>query len=981
MSPDLRVYTLGRLTIELDGIIQDDFVSQKAPALFVYLLHHPREHQRDVLAEMFWSDTSSKQALKNLRTVLSNLQKTLGDYLDVTRQSLTIIETEDIWLDTNTFQTILETVKQRQKQPYSPRRLMTDLETAMKLYQGDFLVGLKASNAPELDTWVMLERELLRSKATFALYQLAEIALENAAYPRGINAARQLLSLDPLWEQGVRSMMRLQTYSGNRTAAIKHYDSFAKLLQKELDIEPEEETKALYRDIKTGRVQVIEPKPKPNNLYQPSYAYVENTSLVEQINTRLNDPNCRLLTIQGLGGVGKTRLAQHIAHLRLEDYRHGVFFVPLASITSLELIPQAIINALDIQYVDTRRSPQENLLEHLRDCHLLLVLDNFEHIMGAVSLVQTILEQAAYVQILVTSREQLQLQAEHVFTLEGLPYPENGHDADKYEAVQLFAQTAQQVKSDFELAEHSDSVGEICRLVNGLPLAIMIAAGLAQFLHPQEIAERIHENLGFLTISRHDLPQRHRGIIALLNSTWSDLIEHEKGILEKLAVFPNDFDADAAKNIADAHLNDLNTLVAKSLLQTEENERFSLHELLRRYTRDHANENILAKTRQIFIQYYREWVQDLLERGLAVHIQYEIIDREYHNLWIVDWLSEEETHHHILHLTPILVDYWIARSYPLPDAIQLLQAALPHAENDWLKANGLVYLGRLLLVEHQHEEALKLITEALSLSKSIGNAFLQITAMNEIERLLAATGDFEGSRDYLLQMIDLCEKQDLDNAPRIKRLLATAQLNLGVVNLSLENLEEAIHYCQLALENKLMIDDLHGAAISHNTLGIIALDQNDYDTAHENFAAALDIAHQIEHTRYQTIFSGNLAEALHKQGKLNEAYQIYCQTLQTAFSINNYKTILNVLEQLCDVALDLNNPKRAARLLGAAIRLREQVKIAIEPRQQEEFASREHRIIKALGSTAYEDLLDEGHTMALEAIIQYAVELSTIKIQ
>jgi DNA-binding SARP family transcriptional activator len=193
----LKVYTLGRLTIERNGEPLTDFVSQKAPTLFAYLLCHPREHPRDVLAEMFWSDTSGNQALKNLRTVLSSLQKSLGDFLDVTRQTLAIADQERIWLDVNELDRQLDTIAQRQQRPYSPRRLITDLENALTLYQGDFLVGVRTNNAPELDTWVTLEQERLRSRAANAMFQLVELSLASGAYRQGIEYGRKLLGTCP----------------------------------------------------------------------------------------------------------------------------------------------------------------------------------------------------------------------------------------------------------------------------------------------------------------------------------------------------------------------------------------------------------------------------------------------------------------------------------------------------------------------------------------------------------------------------------------------------------------------------------------------------------------------------------------------------------------------------------------------------------------------------------------------------------------
>ena len=968
----LRIYTLGRLTIELHGEASITFISQKAPVLLLYLLMHPREHSRDVLAEMFWSDTSSEQSLKNLRTVLSNLQKLLGDYLDVSRQTLAISQLESIWLDKQVFESQLDDILIGQKQPYSPRKLIAELERALDLYQGDFLIGVKTSNAPQLDTWIMLEQERIRARAGKAMLQVVELALASGYYRQGIEYGRKLLAIEPLWEEAHRALMILLVKSGNRTAALQQYDACVKVLKTELDIEPEDETQSLYHDIKTGRLKVSdEPHHRPNNLQKPTTPYIETQIVIEQINSLLDNPTCRLVTIMGQGGMGKTRLAQHLGLQRLEDYTDGVFFVSLISLTIPELLPLAILDALGSDHQDSRLSPLDTLLALLRRKHMLLILDNFDHLMNKAQLLTTLLGHAPHVQIIVTSREQLHLQGEHVFYLRALTYADNKKDQSSFEAFELFVQMAKLAQVDFEARLHQDAIHRICKLVDGLPLAIVIAATWVQFLPPETIADRIHESLEFLTIEGRDLPEHHRGIMALLSMTWADLSEHECTIMMKISVFPGDFDEVAAKAIVSATLDDLRTLVSKSLLQADGQGRYFFHDLLRRFSIEQAElAELASETRRAHRDYYQVWLHAQEEHKLPIHTLYRSIDHEYHNITFIDWLQGEEFHHAILDHAPILTDYWVMRGYSLAEAVRLLNEALPYAEAPKIKAHALYRTGQLLARMQEYDESEPLLDRGLNLSREVGDVLLEAKILNELYRVLGAKGDYANARLNLLEMVEVVEQDSDSEGTQFHEILSMAYSNLGIVHMQMDDPLEAENYTRKALKLKDEMTDPVGTALCHNTLGVIALKREGFDLAEEQFREALRIAREVGHTRHETIYSGNLAEVLHKQGQYEEAYRMYYDTLQVAYQIDNHKTCLNVLEQLTDIALDLKQPERAVQLLAAANKLRHDTRLAIEPRQQSEVAHRKARLDDMLLSDKPMALDRSEETMSLpEAVI------------
>jgi predicted ATPase len=320
------------------------------------------------------------------------------------------------------------------------------------------------------------------------------------------------------------------------------------------------------------------------NLPVSRTSFVGRASELEAIDRLLDDPECRLLTLVGPGGAGKTRLALEAAARRVDRYPHGVHFVPLASVASPDFLAPAIADGIQfaVDAVHSGFSARDQLLDYLSERSTLLVLDNFEHLVEDSGFLSEVIERAPYVELLTTSRERLGVQSEWVFDVEGLGLAGNGSGSAS--AVRLFVERAAQVVSGFapDDGEYSH-VLRICRLVDGMPLGIELAASWASVLSCAEIADEIEGSIGFLATSMRDVPERHRSLRAAIDQSWRLLTDEQRSAFSRLSVFRGGFDRSAAVAVTGADVRLLAELVAKSLLRRPDFGRFELHELIRQY--------------------------------------------------------------------------------------------------------------------------------------------------------------------------------------------------------------------------------------------------------------------------------------------------------------------------------------------------------------------------------------------------------------
>lgn len=611
--PGLQISLLGSFQITHDQQGEVPFTNRKVMGLLAFLaLEADQAHSRETLMGLLWPAMSEADARNNLRVTLARLRKLLEGVTAVSplitsRTDVRFRPDDSVTLDATDFQALLA---QTEDHAHAERGACVEcrqrLATAAALYHGPLLHGLFLDDCPAFDEWLFVQRERFHLQALEVLEELAQGLEADGRYAEALTPTRRQLELDPLHDSAQRRLLRLLAYQGQTTAALGQFASIKKTLHAELGIEPDVELLQLAQQIKGGTLPMPGPRAAKTDTSREATAVAgtavahhnlpeiltpfigrerELAQLTERLAAPLNGPAYRMITLAGPGGIGKTRLALEAARANLHRFADGAFFVPLDGVAQAFDIPAAIASALNVTF-SSDAAPAAELLRILQEKQLLLVVDNLEHIIeeGAALLLQ-IVQSAPQVVLLITSRERLNVQAEDLFRLHGLPYPDDANgEAGHYAAVRLFADRAHRLQKTFRLSDETlPHVAHICRLVEGLPLGLELAATWVRDFSVAQIADSLAENIDLLATDLRDISPRHRSLAAVFEYSWQLLTAGEQTALSQLAVFRGSFTPAAAGQVANAPPLTLTRLRYKSLVRSMGNGRYSLHQLTQQF--------------------------------------------------------------------------------------------------------------------------------------------------------------------------------------------------------------------------------------------------------------------------------------------------------------------------------------------------------------------------------------------------------------
>ena len=597
--PELCVFLFGYPRVECAGAAVP-IRRRKALALLSYLAATGSSHSRDVLAALLWPEHEAARAYAFLRNALWILNATpLSGWLVSTRHTIGLRDDPELSIDVAEFRA----AHSHCLEDHGPR-CVERLSNAVASFHADFLEGFSIDDSEPFEDWQYSESSALRQELSASLERLVQVHEARQELDEAIRYARRWLGVQPLDEAAHRRVMELCTRSGRRAAALSQFESCCSILKSELGLAPSEETSALAERIRQGEVEppttIRIGEAAPVKLPQYRTPLVGREHEISKTVALLQAEECRLLTITGPGGCGKTRLAVAAASQSVNLFPDGVIFIPLVSTLSSSYVPLEIADVLaaycapdavdEEQGASTPGAFSDLLLARLKPQRVLLILDNMEHLLTDLRWVDTLLANAPGVTLLVTSRHQLNLLDEWVLGIEGLPFPDEAVPLDAladFDAVSLFLQSARRANASFSPTEDDwEAISQIVQLLQGMPLGIELAAAWARTMSCRTIAYEISDSLDFLSARLRDVPKRHHSLRAVFEQSWSLLSRDARTAFRRLSVFRGGFSLDAAKTVADAALPILSSLVARSLLRRTSPERFEMLEILRQYAEE-----------------------------------------------------------------------------------------------------------------------------------------------------------------------------------------------------------------------------------------------------------------------------------------------------------------------------------------------------------------------------------------------------------
>jgi predicted ATPase/DNA-binding SARP family transcriptional activator len=872
MMAHIIMNLLGSLEIKWGEGKPPRFRSPTAVALLGYLVTEARPISRSALTDFFWPDQIESQARGELRRVLHNLSTIVPGCIQVDRHIVR-------WEASSTCQIDIATLHQLKN-----NKDLRVLERAAALYKGKFMEGVCLDDCPDFETWLLVEREYWQQQVVQVLQTLVARYSNRGNYEQGLFFAFQLLSLEPWREETRRQVMLLLARSGQRSAALSQYETCCQILADELDVEPTIETITLYQRIKTATGP-------PHNLPPQPTTFVGRKGELELVCRHMSNPDCRLLVLTGIGGIGKSRLAIEATRLlaseRKRVFLHGVVLIPLTGIESADFLVSAIASALKVSLYGQEKA-EKQLLNYLRDKELLLLFDNYDHLLPHVGLLASILRQAPDVKLLVTSRERLNLREEWLLNVAELPYPDDSRNVDdtdtlgNYSAVQLFMSGARRIQPQISLASVRQEVIQICRLVQGMPLALELASGWLRHRSCDEVLQELERSLDILVGTQYNIAERHCSLRAVFESSYLKLNPSESRLLAKLSVFRGDFSREAVMAIAGAKLVHLVSLVDKSLLYQNNSGRYQLHELLRRYLAEKlsAMPDVTVDTYDRHCKYYACLLQNSKAANELATVEELSLDMvNVRQAW--QWALALDRWSLIRQCAQSLFQYYRLRGpfqegeTVFRDAVNKVrqfidQEKCPEAKR--ILCQLLIFWARFLKEQRSFAKIVTIAQDLINYAGDLDSVELEASGYLWWGQALLYQGELKAAQLRLEHVLMLTPEE------AIRPQQARSLRNLGAIALRFGNPEARVYF-ERSLEMFQIIGDRRGEAGTLNNLALIFLSQDDFLRAKCTFERAVKIYQEIGDRWGESLATINLGNTAVQMGSYKMARKYYERVL------------------------------------------------------------------------------------------------------
>lgn len=964
------IHLFGHLRLLVDGRPHRFQGLPKVTPLLAYLLlHRETAVPRDHLAFLLWDDVPESEARANLRRHLHDLRRALpaaAEWVLSDAKSVQWNPAVPYWLDVAEFE-----------------RLCADdgrLAEAITLYTGDLLQNL-------YEDWVTPHRDRLQALCFATLDRLIKREWAQGDLAQAMAYARQLLNRDPLREDTLRDYMLLRADSGDRAGALQLYQQFKNRLEEELGVAPMPETTAVYDELAHSHPLSASPRPPiaaptsspHHNLPARLTSFVGRQEELAHVGRLLGtaESPVRLLTITGPGGTGKTRLAIEAANWLWDKHRDqfpdGLYFVGLSAIANPDLVPIAIAETLNM-HGNPDLSPLDSLKAFLRDKHLLLLLDNFEHLLDAAAHIADLLTAVPHLRILVTSQAVLHLYGEQEFPLPPLPLPDPAYlpppaELLNYAAVRLFVERLQAVQPHFKLDEtNGTAVAEICHYLDGMPLALELAAARGKLFTPAAMLAQLSQRLHFLTGQARNLPTRHQTLRATIDWSYNLLTPAEQTLFAGLSLFASSFTLSAAEAVFGAQ--QVESHVQQSPLTVHRLPFTDIPDLLLSL----VDKNMLRalpstgaeEPRLRMLQTLREYGLEKLgqlETAVSIHYAYALYHTDLAEQGKAGLRSSDQP-------------TWVQR---LRQEENNLIAAL-----DWLFANGeaehngpllvrmITALSRFWSLQGRIRELRHWLERAMSYLPDL-SPDLQIVLLNEMGNVAQIQGDYVTAGETHRQALELARQlQDDTLIAHTLHFLAYAAGRQGQYEASRQLFQES-----LALHRRLpdiapiqLTTLLNNLAIVHKRLG-------EYDEAIALLQETLNVKREIGDQIGLPASLSNLGNLLVLQGKLAEAETYLREALERRQRLQDRQGMLYSVNQAAGLAAAQERYGRATTLYAAADALHQTMAISRTADGENDQRQDMEQVRRHLDAATLAQCQASGARMTLEEAVAYALSQDT----
>jgi len=992
--PTLHIQLLGGFQLSLDITPITTLDSPRLQALLAYLLlQRTAPHARAHLAFQLWPDTTEAQAQANLRTLLHRFRHALphaDQFLHIDTQTVQWRMDAPYTLDVADVDRALAQAAAAERAG-DQAAVCAALRDAAEQYRGDLLPGW-------YDDWVLVERERLRQTFLVGLEKLVVLLEQAEEYVAGIGYAQRLLRHDPLHEAAYQHLMRLHARSGDRASVVRAYHTCVTVLARELSVEPSPATTEIYGQLRHMETQSPPPATRPtslgagdrrDNLPIALSSFIGRTRELAEVRRLLG--TTRLVALTGAGGGGKTRLALAVATAVVPEYPDGVWLVELAALTDRAQVVQAVAAALGV-CEEPQRPLTATLVDALRARTLLLVLDNCEHLLDSCAqLATTLLSACPRLRILATSREALGVAGETSWLVPSLSLPDPQHvltrmELVEAEAVGLFVERAAAALPTFRLTpENASDVVQVCRRLDGIPLAIELAAARVKVLSMAQLAARLDDCFRLLSAGGWTAVPRQQSLRATIDWSYALLAEPERALFRRLSVFAGGWTLEAAEVVCagdclagDEVLEALAHLVDKSLVVVERQDggpvRYRLLEAVRQYSHEKLRESGEAESieRQhahFFLALAEAAEQEL--RGAQQVVWLDRLEREHDNVrGALAWSQAARDGAEVgLRLAGALWLFWLLRGN-LSETRASLRGLLGRPEMHAptvARAKALYVAGLLAGAQSDFAPACMLLEESLALGQALEDKHAIAYARNWLGIVASLQGDNLAARVLLAGSLALL--QDLGN----KWDIAWALSRLADIDLYLGDYTRAAVSLEASLALARQVGDHFVLGHVLLSLGYAAHLQGDNMRAAACYEESLARFRTLSHTWGIAAVLHTLGHVLRAQGDSARAIACFSESLTRYWKMGHKEGTSLCLNGFAGVAGEMGQPVRAARLFGAAEALRETIGLS---RQSDERAIYDRSVaaVRAqLEEAAFAAAWAEGRAMPLEQAIAEAL--------